>query len=96
MSLYNWKEGTASQNENFLIPRHSNAKKPTVAAYYRTMLSENCSSSSIYNEVNHEAKYSVCEKIRDPKQLSNLKQNLNKTKRNQVATVKKLIELLKQ
>ena len=29
-------------------------------------------------------------------QLSNLKQNLNKTKRNQVATVKKLIEFLQQ
>ena len=60
------------------------------------MPSENCSSSAIYNAVNHEAKYSVCEKIRDPKQLSNLKQNLNKTKRNQVATVKKLIEFLQQ
>ena len=56
-------------------------KKPT-AAYYRTdsqkiskartMLSENCSSSSIYNEVNHEAKISVGEEIRDPKQLWNL------------------------
>ena len=78
MSLCYWKEGTASQNENFLIPRHGNAKKPT-AAYYRTdsqiitkartMLSENCSSSSIYNEVNHEAKISVGEEIRDPKQL---------------------------
>ena len=45
------------------------------------MLSENCSSSSIYNEVNHEAKISVGEEIRDPKQLWNLKQNLNKTKR---------------
>ena len=33
------------------------------------MLSENCSSSSIYNEVNHEAKISVGEEIRDPKQL---------------------------
>ena len=45
------------------------------------MLSENCSSSSIYNEVNHEAKISVGEEIRDPKQLQNLRQNLNKTKR---------------
>ena len=91
VSLYYWKEGTASQNEDFLIPRHSNAKKPTAAAYYttdsqtinkaRTMLSENYSSSSIYNEVNHEAKISVGEEIRDPKQLCNLKQNLNKTKR---------------
>ena len=29
VSLYYWKEGTASQNEDFLIPRHGNAKKPT-------------------------------------------------------------------
>ena len=45
------------------------------------MLSENCSSSSMYNEVNHEAKISVGEGIRDPEQLWNLKQNLNKTKK---------------
>ena len=45
------------------------------------MLSENFSSSLIYNKVNHEAKISVGEEIRDPKQLWNLKQNLNKTKR---------------
>ena len=44
------------------------------------MLSENYSSSSIYNEVNHEVKISVGEEIRDPKQLWYLKQNLNKTK----------------
>ena len=57
---YCWKEGAASQNKNFPISRHDNAKKPTTAAYYRTdiqtiskvrtMLSENCSSSSIYNK----------------------------------------------
>ena len=91
VSLYYWKEGTATQNENFSIPRHANAKKPTAAAYYRsdsqtiskarTMLSEKYSSSSIYNEVNHEAKISVGEEIRDPKRLRNLKQDLNKTKR---------------
>ena len=45
------------------------------------MLSENCSSSSIYNDVNHEAKIFAGEKIRDPKQLWNLKSNLNKKKR---------------
>ena len=45
------------------------------------MLSENCSSSSIYKEVNHEGKMSVGQEIRDPKQLWNLKNNLNKTKR---------------
>ena len=45
------------------------------------MLSENFSSSLIYNKVNHEAKISFGEEIRDPKQLWNLKQNLNKTKR---------------
>ena len=69
VSLYYWKEGTASQNEDFLIPRHGNAKKPTAAAHYRTdsqtinkartVLSENYSSSSIYNEVKQEAKISV-------------------------------------
>ena len=37
--------------------------------------------ASIHNEVNHEAKISVAEEIRDPKQLWNLKNNLNKTKR---------------
>ena len=37
------------------------------------MLSENYSSSSIYNEVNQEAKISVGEEIRDPKQLWDLK-----------------------
>ena len=37
------------------------------------MLSENYNSSPIYNEVNHEAKTSVSEKIRDPKKLWNLK-----------------------
>ena len=66
------------------------SKKPT-AAYYkidiqtiskaRPILSENCSLSSIYNEVNHEAKISGAEEIRDPKQLWNLKNNLNKAKR---------------
>ena len=33
------------------------------------------------NEVNHKAKISIGEKIRDSKQLWNLNQNLNKTKR---------------
>ena len=90
MWLNSWKEGIAPQNEDFLLPRHNNAKKPTGAAYYRnesqtiskdiTMLNESYSSSSIYNEVNHEAKVSVGEEVRDPKQLQNLKQNLNKTK----------------
>ena len=90
VSLYYWKEGTASQNEDFLIPRHGNAKKTIAATYYRTdsqtinkaktMLSENYSSSSIY-DVKHEAKISVGQEITDPKQLWNLKQNLNKTKR---------------
>ena len=47
------------------------SKIPTAAAYYRTdsqtigkartMLTENCSFSSIYNEVNHEAKMSAGE-----------------------------------
>ena len=79
VSLNYRKKGAASQNEDFLIPRHGNAKKPTAAAYYRTdiqtiskartMLSENYSSSSIYNEVNHEVKISVGEETRDPKQL---------------------------
>ena len=90
MSFYSLKEGTASQNEDFLIHRHGNVKKPT-AAYYkidiqtiskaRTILSEKCSFSSVHNEVNHEAKIPVAEEIRDPKQLWNLKSNLNKTKR---------------
>ena len=66
------------------------SKKPTTAYYKidiqtiskaRPILSENCSLSSIYNEVNHEAKISVAEEIRDPKQLWNLKNNLNKAKR---------------
>ena len=58
VSLYYWKERTASQNEDCLIPRHGNVKKPS-AAYYRTdsqtiikartTLSENYNSSPIYN-----------------------------------------------
>ena len=66
-------------------------KNQQQAAYYRTdsqtiskartILSQNCSSSSVYNEVNHEAKISVSQEIGDPKQLWNLKNNLNKTKR---------------
>ena len=44
------------------------------------MLSENCSSSSIYNKVNHEAKTSSGEEIRNHKQLCNLKKNLDETK----------------
>ena len=91
VSLYYWKEETVLQNEDILIPRHGNAKKPTAVAYYRTdsqtvsktrtMLSDNYSSASIYNEVNYEAKIYVGEEIRDPKQLWNLKINLNETKR---------------
>ena len=92
MSFYSYslKEGTASQNEDLLIPRHGNVKNPTVAHYKidiqatskaRAILSEDCSFSSIHNEANHEAKISVAEEIRDPKQLWNLKSNLNKTKR---------------
>ena len=70
VSFYSLKEGTASQNEDFLIPRHGNVKKPTVAYYKidiqriskaRAIFSENCSFSSIHNEVNHEAKISVAE-----------------------------------
>ena len=90
MSFYSLKERTASQNQDFLIPRHGNVKKPT-AAYYKidiqtiskagTILSENCSFPSIHNEINHEAKILVAEEIRDPKQLWNLKKNLNKRKR---------------
>ena len=90
MFFYSGKEGTTSQNEDFVIPRHGNVKKLT-AAYYkiniqtiskaRTILRKNCSFLSIHNEVNHEAKISVAEEIRDPKQLWNLKNNLNKAKR---------------
>ena len=90
MLFYSGKEGTTSQNEDFVIPRHGNVKKPT-AAYYkiniqtiskaRTILRKNFSFSSIHNEVNHEAKISVAEEIRNPKQLWNLKNNLNKAKR---------------
>ena len=90
MSFYSLKERTVSHNKDFLIPRHGNIKNPT-AAYYkidiqtiskaRTILSENSSFSVIHNEVNHEAKISVAEEIRDPKQLWNLKNNLNKAKR---------------
>ena len=47
----------------------------------RTVLSETYNSSFMYNEVNHDAKISVGEEIRDPKQLRNLKKNLYKTKR---------------
>ena len=77
MWLYYWKDGTPSQNKDFSIPRHGHAKKPTTAAYYRTdsqtinkartMLSENYSTLSIYNEGNHEAKIFTSEEIRDPK-----------------------------
>ena len=88
MSLYYWKEGTASQNEDSLIPRHSNAKNQqqhiielAVKQLGKPKLCSMLCSSSIYNEVNHEAKISVGEEIRDPKQLWSLKQNLNKTKR---------------
>ena len=90
MLFYSGKEETTSQNEDFVIPRHGNVKKPT-AAYYkiniqtiskaRTILRKNFSFSSINNEVNHEAKISVPEEIRDPKQLWNLRNNLNKAKR---------------
>ena len=68
--FYSWKEGATSQNKDFLIPRHENVKKPT-ALFYKidiqtisktiTILSENCSFSSIHNEVNQEAKISVAE-----------------------------------
>ena len=90
MFFYSGKEGITSQNEDFVILRHGNVKKPT-ATYYkiniqtiskaRTILRKNFSFSSIHNEVNHEAKISVAEEIRDPKQLWNLKNNLNKAKR---------------
>ena len=45
------------------------------------MLSENCSSLSVYNEVNHKAEITFDEEVRDPKQLWSLKNDLNKTKR---------------
>ena len=45
------------------------------------MFSEKYISSSIYNEVNREAKISVGKEIEDPKQLRNLQSNLSKTKR---------------
>ena len=99
MPFYSWKEGTASQNEDFSIIRHANVKKPTAIFYKidiqtisktRTILSENCSFSSIHNEVNHEAKISVAEEIRDPKQLWNLKNNLNKTKRESSSSIEEV------
>ena len=67
------------------------SKIPAAVAYYRPdcqaiskariMLTENSTFSSIYNEVNREAKISVSEEIRDPKQFRNFHQNLNQTKR---------------
>ena len=32
LSFYCWKEGTASQNEDLLIPRYGNAKKLTASS----------------------------------------------------------------
>ena len=61
MSLCYWKEGKASQNQDFLIQTQQ-CQKAKAEAYYRTssqtinkariMLSENCSSLSICNKVN--------------------------------------------
>ena len=55
------------------------------------MLSENCSTSSMYNVLNHEAEISVGEYIRIPTQLWNLKNNLNETKK--VTTMEKMIAM---
>ena len=60
------------------------------------MLIENCSSPSVYNEVKHKAEISVGEEIRDPKQLWNLRNNINKTKRQPRSNSGEKIELLRQ
>jgi len=76
VSCYNWKEG--SNQENFLLPRHGNAKKPTHAVYYCTdaKIIDQAKSSLkiqsaafIYNNVNDGNDTSISCKIRNPKQL---------------------------
>ena len=51
------------------------------------MLSENCSSSSIYDEVNHKGKFFVGQEIINPKQLWNLKNNWSKTKKRELVDI---------
>ena len=60
--------------------RHVTQRSQTISKC-REMLSENWSSSSIYDEVNHKGKFFVGQEIRNPKQLWNLKNNWNKTKK---------------
>ena len=78
-----------SNEENFVLPRHRNAVKTTAAVYYRTDAKVLCTSrkeitnnknyDDIYKTANTTNDFSVGTEIRNPKQLYNIKQSLQKT-----------------
>ena len=86
VSCYHWTKD--SDEENFFVGRHGNATKLTASAYYRTdkatlqearsQLMDNKSTSSIYRAINEEKKSTVGEELRNPRQLYNLKQSIDK------------------
>ena len=93
VTCYRWMDGENQENlsneENFVLPRHGNAVKPTAAVYYRTDSKVLCTSrkeitnnknyDDIYKTVNTTNDFSVGTEIRNPKQLYNIKQSLQKT-----------------
>ena len=83
--IYKWKEGSCNNRGNFLMPRHGNAKRPTVSPYYRQdpslhkhidgMIGDGMSSECIYSDLSHREATTVSQTIRDPKVISNRRYN---------------------
>ena len=70
--------------ENFKVPRHGNALKPTAGPYYRTdknvseqaaaSLKENKSCAAVYENLASSSLFSVSSELRNPRQVQNIKQ----------------------
>ena len=84
----NSTESQENFEENFKVPRHGNALKPTAASYYRTdkkvseqaaaSLKENKSCTAVYENLASSSLSSVSSELRNPKQVQNIKQAISR------------------
>ena len=78
--LYKW---TSGESEEFFLPRHGNAKKPTSSSYLRkdprtftaidNLLDEGIPTDKVYNTLIKEKTTTVNETIPGPKMIANRK-----------------------
>ena len=81
-------ESQENFKENFKVPRHGNALKPTAASYYRTdkkvleqaaaSLTENKSCAAVYENLASLSLSSVSSELCNPKQVQNIKQAISR------------------